>query len=124
MPPAASEVASSDHMSSASTNAPSGQQDAAQIAALKAVRLRAVKDAYWAASGTVRDLNVFADILEACAGIESPTKSQQRALFDLLPESIVGAGIAHGFDSRRVRTMLAKFAQEMSAEARGAIESS
>lgn len=111
-------------MSSASTHASPAQPDAAQIAALKAVRLRAVKDAFWAASGSVKDLSVFAGILEDCAGIESPTKSQQRALFDLLPESIVGAGIAHGFDSKRVRTMLAKFAQEMPAEARGAIESS
>lgn len=111
-------------MSSASTHASPAQPDAAQIAALKAVRLRAAKDAFWAASGSIRDLTVFVDVLEAAAGIKSPTKSQQRALFDLLPESIVGAGIAHGFDSKRVRTMLVKFAQELPPEARGAIESS
>lgn len=92
--------------------------DAGQIDELRAIRLRAVRDAYWAASGAIRDMGILAEALELSLGLEAPTKAQQRALFDMLPPEIFGAAITHGFDCGPVRAQIKKFSYEK-AEAIG-----
>jgi hypothetical protein len=77
-----------------------------------ALRFDAVREAYWEATDPAAgEWSNLQDALRD-AGITSPTTTQCRALFDMLPRTLIGKGIARGFDSHSVRDDILEFAQE------------
>lgn len=71
---------------------------------MRAVRMQATKNAFWESS--LIDSNefyVFHDSLIVLCGIQSPSDSQLKALFDLLPGGVFGRGIQWGFGDTEVR---------------------
>jgi len=76
-------------------------------------RLKAVAEAYWAAtSPDDSELDVLHDALLEVEGLESPSREQQRALFVMLPATIVGSGISWGFSDTEVRENIYAFVVE------------
>lgn len=76
------------------------------------LRLQAVRDAYWA--GSDQRNNEFSAIYDGLVGfcnIDSPTISQQKLVFDMLPGSIIGAGVHWGFDDSVVRDDIYSFVE-------------
>lgn len=86
-------------------------------------RLRAVREAIWA--NTPQDdpeLFVLHDVLTALDLAEEPTVAQQKALFELLPASIIGQGIAWGFSDTEVRESIYSHAEGHLAKVAAAIQ--
>lgn len=78
-----------------------------------AKRLDAVRQAYW--EGTREDSSEFYVLSDAISGagiVDSPNRDQQRALFGLLPQYIIGEGIAWGFSDTEVRGRIHEFVAE------------
>lgn len=76
-------------------------------------RLNAVRTAYWAASQMdSHDFDPLHDSLLQLEGVESPTEHQQKVLFFLLPQDIIGSGIAWGFADSEVRDSIYAFVRE------------
>ena len=79
----------------------------------KASRLDAVREAYWADSDSAdSDLDNLHDALLSIEGITDPTKEQMKIFFMMLPESIIGQGIAWGFEDTEVREDIYRFVEE------------
>lgn len=86
-------------------------------------RLQAVRDAFWNnTSEDDDDLYVFHDAL-ADIGFDKPTSAQQKSLFMLIPEGILGQGIRWGFSDTEVRDAVHEFAKENEATVRAAASS-
>ncbi len=67
-------------------------------------RLNAVREAYWNSTPEDSfDLDALHDALLDIEGLESPSRDQQKALFMMLPEAIIGSGISWGFRDTEVR---------------------
>ena len=92
------------------------QKEAAMTKELKRKednRLQAVRDAYWSATD-VDELEFAAiyDALVKFCGIDEPTNTQAKAVFDLLPSEIIGGGIQWGFSDTEVRDDIYSFVRD------------
>ncbi|MDO9179063.1 MAG: hypothetical protein Q7U16_12230 [Agitococcus sp.] len=76
-------------------------------------RLHAVKEAYWSHSDFKgSDIGVFKDALLHIKGPVPATAEQQKVLFFMLPDSIIGPGIAYGFGDTEVRESVHEFVEQ------------
>lgn len=78
-----------------------------------ALRLDAVRQAYW--DGTHADSSEFYVLSDAISGagiVDSPSRDQQRVLFGLLPQYVIGEGVAWGFSDTEVRGRIHEFVAE------------
>jgi hypothetical protein len=74
------------------------------------LRLQAVRDAYWSGSDQRKhEFSAIYDGLVNFCRLESPTLEQSKAVFDMLPLSIIGGGIRWGFDDSEVRDDIYSF---------------
>lgn len=88
-----------------------------------AVRLQAVRDAWWAASvGMPNELNELHDVLSVQCECENPTDAQLKAVFDLLPAECIGDIISWGLGDTEVRDQVWVFATENADIVRAAIK--
>lgn len=95
------------------------EQERARRERAEQERLGRVCEAYWSATGPLsEDLSSLHDVLVCELGIACPTPAQQKALFLLLPASVVGQGIAWGFSDTAVRDEICEFVRGLSADAR------
>jgi hypothetical protein len=79
----------------------------------EAARLAAVREAYWVGTepeyferSVLRDALVLAEI------VAKPLLAQVKALFMMLPGTIIGQGIAWGLDDTEVRGSIHRFVDE------------
>lgn len=77
----------------------------------EAIRLKAVCEAFWQNS----DISEFDELHDALTGagiVAEPTPDQIKALFDMLPASIIGQGIAWDFGDTEVRDSIYQYVRE------------
>lgn len=87
-------------------------------------RLNAVREAYWASSQMDgHDFDVLHYSLLQLEGVESPTEHQKKVLFFLLPQHIIGSGIAWDFDDSEVRDSIYVYVRENASEITAALRS-
>ena len=77
-------------------------------------RLRRVAQAYWQGTAGLPgdDLTVLHEALVLAQLCERPTKAQCHALFLMLPATVIGQGIAWGFDDTEVRESVYSFVDD------------
>jgi len=75
------------------------------------LRINAIRQIYWNASVDLNDFAALDRALVSVMDIAKPTLSQRKALFDMLPQSVLGFGIQWGFDDTDVCDVIADFAQ-------------
>lgn len=79
----------------------------------EAARLSAVREAFWA--GTDDNDSEFDNLHDALISakiVEEPTPTHVKALFMMLPDTIIGQGIAWGFNDTEVRESIHRFVGE------------
>lgn len=74
----------------------------------KAARLDAVREAYWASTDEA-EFDYLHDALTIAEIVKEPVSAQVKALFMMLPEEIIGQGIAWGFTDTEVRESIHRF---------------
>ena len=84
------------------------EEKASQLASQK--RLQMIRDAYWNGS----DESEFYDLHDTIVDFLNiaPTKEQVRAVFNLLPSSIIGGAIQWGMDDTEVRDQTYVYIQD------------
>lgn len=76
-------------------------------------RLAAVREAIWSTRcHNSSDLDVLCAALRLAGGSGSSSEDEQKALFDLLPEDVIGKGIAWGFSDTEVRDSIYTYVEE------------
>lgn len=79
-------------------------------------RLTLIKHTYWNASLNI-DPNLYEfatihDSLVEFLNMENPSLEEQKVVFDLLPQYVIGLGISWGFDDTEVRDKIYVFVRE------------
>lgn len=79
-------------------------------------RLQNIREAYWLSTLEIdSELFEFATIHDSLVeflNIKDPTIDEQKVVFDLLPQHIIGAGISWGFNDTEVRDNIYTFVQK------------
>lgn len=75
------------------------------------LRINAIRQVYWNASVDLNDFAALDRALESVADISQPTLSQRKALFDMLPQSVLGFCIQWGLNDKDVCDVIIDFAQ-------------
>lgn len=85
-------------------------------------RLQMVRDAYWSVSDIdgLEFATIHDALIEFC-GIDVPTNTQSKTVFDLLPFEIIGNGIRWGFSDTEVRDDIYIFVRENAESVKNAV---
>jgi len=79
-------------------------------------RLKAVREAYWYASDeNSGEFNALHGALSSINPDCTPSIGQQKILFFMLPDTIIGHGISWGFDDTEVRESIYDFTEKNKA---------
>lgn len=89
----------------------------------KEIRLQAVRDAYWANSDIdgLEFAAIHDSLVEFCE-FDDPSNQQCKAVFDLLPSSLIGGGVQWGFDDSEVRDGIYAFVRTNAAMVKKSVE--
>lgn len=82
----------------------------------KTQRLQNIREAYWLSTleidSELFEFSTIHDSLVEFLNIDSPTIEEQKIVFDLLPQHIIGGGISWGFNDTEVRDNIYVFIRE------------
>lgn len=81
----------------------------------EAVRLAAVREAYWTYSDR-QEFDSLHDALINYCDVPAPTTEQMKRAFAMLPEEVIGSGIRWGFDDTEVRDAVYSYVRDNAAD--------